>query len=683
MLQEDANEVSGWLWYWLPRQHDFNKWDPTDVRILMDTLRERNVIVDWRSLDSYFPDVQQSIPSSAGDNNSIAAEPSALQTPMVDGHGVERPQGLNPESEEVSHSSAHGHHYPVQNLRIKQYIPAQQQQQLVGAMLGDYAEVFEADAIPSQQVGDSEDVPSDSPQLEQVRRETIFTKALRDELHGLVERYSTEAARADFLRTHDTTWTPKANDTTIPTTPDAIQAHVEELSQAMCKTEYAVDSVENNAFKGRWIPGPAGKMFYSKEKIVNRCWQVVLLAIKLHTDGPSALQCFDEQYAKLFKATEKWSFKERMDTMARLLLTRKSRCDFVMKAENLDAFVGAPHKLEKNSAQNGVNNVKKSKALKRGMEELEKAKKVADAAAATAEADNAGATGTGVQTSDTASTLKAKKSKKATGNGAVTRQQSPQVQTNPPVTAATTSSQQPPSRLSGFQGRQQSRGRTLLPVPVTALGSQPPPAPTAAPTPSPNFDLGQQGDMSGYRRFKQPPSNLKRRADDDPTTTDMPPREELTNKRKRLVGVDYTDYAGARMPPQKRGRVEEVVQMLSPAETPRSETLSLGAASPYTQGSPYEPEDRHQVGSAVINQGAINPAVAYPTVANPAVINPAPTFAPPTPFASTTAGSAIPSPSNPPLPSPAPSFSTTSILGKRRTGPKGDKCAPLKRTRLE
>ena len=130
--------------------------------------------------------------------------------------------------------------------------------------------------------------------------------------------------------------------------------------------QYAQDSAENNSFKVRRLPQKLGDPFYSKSKMAVRCRELVQLAVKLHTDGPSALKCFDHVYAEHFKKTKAWIFKQRIDTMTTSLAIRKNRCDLIMRGENLDGFVGAPGRMAKNSIQNGINNNKKGKAIKRG-----------------------------------------------------------------------------------------------------------------------------------------------------------------------------------------------------------------------------------------------------------------------------------------------------------------------------
>lgn len=77
-------------------------------------------------------------------------------------------------------------------------------------------------------------------------------------------------------------------------------------------------------------------------------------------------------YAKEFKKTEKWTFQDRINVMARLLATRKNRCDVIMKGENLGGFVGAPGKMAKNSTANGFNNGKKSLYIEAGRGEINK-----------------------------------------------------------------------------------------------------------------------------------------------------------------------------------------------------------------------------------------------------------------------------------------------------------------------
>jgi hypothetical protein len=204
--------------------------------------------------------------------------------------------------------------------------------------------------------------------FEHKRDENMLTDEVAAELHGLVGHFSSQQAREDYLDTHDQTWKPPRGDDTIPKSEEDMKKIVTDLVFAMSSTEFAADSEANNALKTRWLPG---KLFYKKEKIVLRCWQLAEIAKRLHEEGPSALYCFDDRYSRSeFAKTQSWTFQERMDVMINLLATRKSRCDALMKGDQIDVFVGAPGKLLKTATQNAPNNAKKGEALKRGREAI-------------------------------------------------------------------------------------------------------------------------------------------------------------------------------------------------------------------------------------------------------------------------------------------------------------------------
>ncbi|KAF2996304.1 hypothetical protein E8E13_005649 [Curvularia kusanoi] len=199
-----------------------------------------------------------------------------------------------------------------------------------------------------------------------VRNERLLSESFATDLGRLVERFSTEQARANFLATHDLSWMPPDNDVTFPTTLDDQRRAVESLLFAMTSVSFAEDNENNNSSRTRWYPRAPGDPYYSKEKMVIRCWELVRIAMRLHRNGPSSLGCFDHEYAKLFRATSRWSFQTRIDRMAHLLATRKNRCDLVMKGESLDLLVGCPDKLVKNASSNTKNNRQKAELIQAG-----------------------------------------------------------------------------------------------------------------------------------------------------------------------------------------------------------------------------------------------------------------------------------------------------------------------------
>lgn len=308
--------------YFLPDPHDLRTWHVEDVTTFVNRLHNEGVFVDWGNLGAYF------------------------------NPGQARSAGWY-ENDTVLNSQDH------------QYPPGQESQPALGSELPPGAQ--------SDKVISARDVLAHWQSLkgetfDHRRDENILTPGLASELHVLVGRFSSQQEREDYLSTHDNTWEPPRGDNTIPTSDEQMKAIVTDLVFAMSSTEFAADSEANNAWKARWLPG---QLFYGREKIVLRCWQLAETARKLHQEGPSALQCFDSKFATVeFAKTKSWTFQERIDVMVNLLSTRKSRCDALMKGDQIDVFVGAPGKLLKTATANAPNNAKKGEAIKRGREAI-------------------------------------------------------------------------------------------------------------------------------------------------------------------------------------------------------------------------------------------------------------------------------------------------------------------------
>jgi hypothetical protein len=342
-IQVDWPERNNLLWYYLPRQDDWFSWDGEDARIFMDLLaKEMSITVDWNDLDGYFPN----------DNlESAGADPVETTTTGGD--------------YQPGHASQHA-------LDPALTIPQGPLPDATGGWIVDGAGGAPFDA-QSDEVLSAREILADwqsskGETFEHKRDENMLTEDVATELHGLVGHFSSQQAREDYLDTHDQTWEPPRGDDTIPKSEEQMKKIVTDLVFAMSSTEFAADSEANNALKTRWL---LGKLFYKKEKIVLRCWQLAEITKKLHEEGPSALHCFDDRYARSeFAKTQSWTFRERMDVMISLLATRKSRCDALMKGDQIDVFVGAPGKLLKTATQNAPNNAKKGEALKRGREAI-------------------------------------------------------------------------------------------------------------------------------------------------------------------------------------------------------------------------------------------------------------------------------------------------------------------------
>ncbi|OSS52380.1 hypothetical protein B5807_02280 [Epicoccum nigrum] len=365
------NEVK--LQYHLPTQAEFLLWDQGDVNTFIQTFQDHGINVQWENLDGYFPNRS----FITGPPQPFAPQPVSVRHEFLPAEFAgDNHVDITTTVQGGGLTSTHGECQPGQNsqqaLSPALITPQDPSSDAIGGGIVDGA--GEAPfGTQSNEVLSARQIlvdwqSSKFESFEHKRDENMLTEDVASQLHDLVGRFSSQQAREDYLNSHDQTWHPPKSDATIPTSDEEMREVVTDLVFAMSSTEFAADSEANNALKTRWLPG---KLFYNQEKIVLRCWQLAETAKNLHLKGPSALQCFDHKYAQSeFAKTKSWTFRERVDTMINLLATRKSRCDALMKGDQIDVFVAAPGKLLKTATQNAPNNAKKGEALKRGREAI-------------------------------------------------------------------------------------------------------------------------------------------------------------------------------------------------------------------------------------------------------------------------------------------------------------------------
>ncbi|KAJ4319218.1 hypothetical protein N0V94_004007 [Neodidymelliopsis sp. IMI 364377] len=349
---QDSTNLSGQpLPVWLPRQSDFNDWHATDVQAFRWRIDRIVAGVNWNGLDAYEVPDQNQVGQTQFARDAQLQNPSSQsyhlqqdQTQCLVQDLSEHQQMLPQVEQPLARPEAAARRPNANSLASEQQIPE----------TGPYSQhVQEEEAQPEEEVADA-----------------LLSDELADTLDDLVDSFRSTTSRRKFRHTHDSTWQPPQDDDTIPEGKREESVHVKRLLRAMNTMATATDSPDNNSFKIRWSPRDTGDPFYSKERMAIRCWDIVKLTVKLHKNGPSALNCFDHVYAKQFKDTREWTFEQRMDRIVQLLAARKSRCDSVMKGENLDALVGAPESMAKSSVANGVNNNKKAAEIRRGKEVL-------------------------------------------------------------------------------------------------------------------------------------------------------------------------------------------------------------------------------------------------------------------------------------------------------------------------
>jgi hypothetical protein len=184
------------------------------------------------------------------------------------------------------------------------------------------------------------------------------------------------------LATLDTAWTPPANDESLPKTNEDRKAHVRSLLGAMQDRNNCLDGT-STTFKNRW--GPDRQLPYHVEDMEKVCWDIVvsgtitceyihdadrrqLLAERIHREGPQILSIFDTSNLLRIQRERNYTFKERIDSICRLLMSFKSRVDHLMKGDGLARLIAAPQSALLTGKSNSVANVRRAKWVAIGKE---------------------------------------------------------------------------------------------------------------------------------------------------------------------------------------------------------------------------------------------------------------------------------------------------------------------------
>lgn len=88
--------------------------------------------------------------------------------------------------------------------------------------------------------------------------------------------------------------------------------------------------------------------------------------MKLHTSGPGALGIYDDDTLKSIKKESHFTFKDRMDYLAKMFTFIKNRCDAVMKGTMLEELVAQPRLKLTQSLANLYQNENKAEDQKVG-----------------------------------------------------------------------------------------------------------------------------------------------------------------------------------------------------------------------------------------------------------------------------------------------------------------------------
>lgn len=139
-------------------------------------------------------------------------------------------------------------------------------------------------------------------------------------------------------------WTCPRNDATWPSSLAEREAWVEKLLDAICNVHNVEDRADN-AFKASWFDPTTGvySNSFSMEDKEDVAWKIVELAVNLHGRDSSVLHSLDQETLwKHARATQDWTFKERMERIVQLLTRSKSRCEMLLSDTGFHAVVGNP-----------------------------------------------------------------------------------------------------------------------------------------------------------------------------------------------------------------------------------------------------------------------------------------------------------------------------------------------------
>jgi hypothetical protein len=182
-------------------------------------------------------------------------------------------------------------------------------------------------------------------------------------------------------------FTCPVQDTTIPRTHNDVLEAVKKVRDAIKDTSQALDS-RKGPYVVRWMPDST---YYTPIDFEEVAWNIVEFAIKLHTKGWTR-QVNDPNLKQQLVKEKDLSFADRISNVMELVRVcisssadnralplidhqmSKSCCDYLMKNEKLDTYIGAPVSAAKTYRINKHANDRRPPASKArdGIELLEK-----------------------------------------------------------------------------------------------------------------------------------------------------------------------------------------------------------------------------------------------------------------------------------------------------------------------
>jgi hypothetical protein len=153
--------------------------------------------------------------------------------------------------------------------------------------------------------------------------------------------FANHQSAIDAMEDKSPAWMSPSPDSTIPTTLDQRRVHVRQLLSAFLNR----DDIRNAGRYKRWTTGDRATgedYFYTKASMEEACWDMIDIAVRLHTLGPSSLRIHDRAVHNLILKDRNLTFDEHMLHLSKLVCFFTSKCEDLMKGEQVAVCVAAP-----------------------------------------------------------------------------------------------------------------------------------------------------------------------------------------------------------------------------------------------------------------------------------------------------------------------------------------------------
>jgi hypothetical protein len=189
-------------------------------------------------------------------------------------------------------------------------------------------------------------------------------------------RFADHQLAIDAMEKISPAWSSPNPDSTIPTTLEQRRAYVRQLLLAFLNR----DDIKNAGKAKRWNtgnPATGEDYLYTKEVMEKVCWDMVDIAVRLHTLGPSSLPIHDKGMHDLIKQDRMLTFEQRRLHLREFMCFFKSRCEDFMKGTAMVESVAAPKQKLRSCLPNKRLNLRRAVWIKNG-QEAQEARKMDD-----------------------------------------------------------------------------------------------------------------------------------------------------------------------------------------------------------------------------------------------------------------------------------------------------------------